>query len=357
LVVSISRGRVEGKRARLAGASIRSIERAHREMADAIERMTGGRLRVSPTFRTVDVPIDLTPDEDEAGGLRFKISPDDLPSAVIAAVEPGAYDSVMFWAPIPLGFPRSALGVTYGGVLIGGATMSSGAIPSRQELRSNPGVPTYHLPLHEWWHQVEQRSRGLLGLGEDWPPRNHAPLVVDGQRLEPRDWISPKTTMDWYEHVLAEMPQAFWADVWGEGERITPSKDNLALRALPFATADVHWSGGLADTITAFGDYPVATERGGATDPGFGLVWPGPVSIGRIVAHTADPLHPERSAWTGATVEVSRSFDGDWTRVEAKIAQDGLTWTLSFPAVEAVRVRLRVEGEQPACRELEVYAE
>ncbi|MEZ4239732.1 MAG: hypothetical protein R3F59_26965 [Myxococcota bacterium] len=342
LVVSVTRSRST----RRAGASPpRSVRSIHREMAEAVARMTHDRLHLHLTFRTIPAVLVTERELSQEGFDRFTVSPGDLPPSVLAAIGRGQYDAVMVWGASPLGFPRSALGVTYRGITVGGATVSTGMVPSRSELRDNPGVPPYGLPLHEWWHQVEGRAADYLQLDTAWPPKNHAVLEVDGERLDPRSWLpnGDSTVIAWYEHVLDVMPRSFWADAWGRGERAAP---NLAQRARPTGE-EVLGAAALVDTVVDFGAYAVPAAAPGATNPAFGLDWGAPTTVGRVVAHA-------RGDWRDVALEVGEG--AGWAPLPAEVTRDGDAWTFAFPPRALERVRVRVAGEV-GCSELEAWAE
>jgi TPR repeat protein len=366
LVLSAERARVGRARGRLTAGSIRSIEAAHREMADAVERMTHGRIRIEVTARTLHGRIDIEAANEADGLARYQILPDDLPLWAWTLLQPGEFDSIMLWGPIPLGYPRPALGVTYGGVTLAGATLSSGAIPSRQELRANTGVPAWELPLHEWWHQVEGRARNWLQLETAWPPQNHDPLKVGARRLDPRTWLDETndTAIAWYEHVLGSMPRAFWADVWARGERIARDDANLALQAIPMGEGIV-FADGLADTVLSFGRYRVPATEEGASLPWFGLLWSQERTVGRIVIHIGGR---NGRSWSDAVLGYRTHEDDEWVPIRAEVTRDGDRWTFTFAPVQLHSIGVRPVGEGPRgpqsgdqgpliCREIEVYAE
>ncbi|MEQ1508578.1 MAG: hypothetical protein ABMB14_40475, partial [Myxococcota bacterium] len=310
LVVELMRANVDGTNASLADG-VGAIERAHREMAAEVARMTNGQVTIVPTFRAYRDRFSFT-SGDEPG---FD-DPVQIPLEVAATTDPGAFDSVFVWAPIPRGYPMPAFGRTFLHRTFRGATLSVCVLPTgAREIRLNKGMPPSELPLHEWWHQVEARADNYLGLGRGWPPRNHAPVIADGEKLEPRHWqydTDPQTVRAWYAYVLGRVvPPSFWARAWADGQRVPDDPTDLAPQGLAIAHG-VGARDGANDRVLAFGSFDRPTF-GDAADAWLGLAWPVEVEVGRVVVHLG--AHPE--GLERARVELHHPQDEDdvWLRV------------------------------------------
>jgi TPR repeat protein len=209
LVLAVQRGMVDGKRAKLGARSLSSIQEVHTDLASWVTEHTHGALKFE--WELVTVP-DLLEGSllDDDGYSRWNVSPGDLSDEIVQLVASKRADSVFLYSPIPRGFPQPALGVAFR-TQIAGATFASLALPSGREVQSNPGTPTFHLPLHEWWHQMEYRSE-QLGVTV---PQNHEILRLNGVALNPRDWLDSSNTMEWYDEVLGyQVHPELWAEAW-----------------------------------------------------------------------------------------------------------------------------------------------
>lgn len=355
LVLVVRRSDVGGKHARLTDPQLASIRKAHAEMAEWVALHTHGAVTLAWELREVEDRLGGGAFLDDPGGYeRWNIDVGDVPPEIVQRVEPGRWDSVYLWAPIPRGFPQPALGLTWYAELMRGATFSTGVLQHRRVLHANPGIPAVELPLHEWWHQVEARANGLLGIDL---PSNHQLLRIDGVALEPRTWLpnGPGNAMDWYDEVLGyEVHPELWQALWTAGRDQNVAREgNLAYDAIDIGTGAIGASV-LNDGVVSFGGFHTAREVPAHGDGAwFALGWPAPVTVGRVVARlgTRDGPSVQR-----VTIEGLRG--GVWSALDERDVSEPVL-EVSFPPipVEGLRVRVvtPVEGVKPRCSELEVY--
>jgi hypothetical protein len=341
LVLAVRRATVDGRGGKLGGASLRSIEAVHDDLAAWIDEHTGGVVHVDWRLEEIEGPIQESLLDDEGGVGRYNVAPWDLPAEVRAIVGEGRYDSVFLYAPIPLGFPMPARGMVFA-TDVNGAAYSTIPLPHRRPVHANQGYPPFLLPLHELWHQVELRA---APLGVD-VPSNHEVLRVGGVPLDPRDWMRNNrgTVEEWYEHVFSrrvhpELWQALWAP-----EAARPV--NLA-----WLQPDTEI---LADGLTTDGGFglgePLVT--GGSVELRFDAEAP----IERVVVHLA--------ADEGVTAALPLEVDVvDGPRARTRAVEPGAARHVAVPVdfperPVGSRVRVRATGEVPAgvrVTEIEVY--
>lgn len=213
LVVVVPRARVAGRSASIGPDSVRSIEDAFGELRAWLAEHSAIDLQWS--LVTVDAVLQGEMLGRESGIDRYNISPAEIPDEVYEAVEAAeGVDSVFLWSPIPKGFPQPALGVTWYGPTIDGATFSSLTLPNRSPVVPNRHNPPFYLPLHELYHQLAFRAWWVAGSAV---PNNHALLRFGGEVYDPREWITDESALEWYEVVYDEiLPPDLLEAAWGE---------------------------------------------------------------------------------------------------------------------------------------------
>lgn len=345
LVVTYLRSEVAGDRGRLTEASEASVVSAHQHLATYVEQHSRGGLVLDQTFVTRDVEVSAGRFEQQQGIRRWNLDPSELPDDLYAEVEEGGYDGVFVYLPIPPGFPRPALGVTFQPPRSQRAIFSSGAIANRGILHANDPAPAFELPLHELYHQLEYQAARRLGLDL---PSNHLPLRVEGRTLSAATWAFPNPhVLDWYDEVLGRL---LHPDLYRD--LFTPDRSDVgvgdqALTAHP-GPAPVERPDRLIDGTT-FGP-PSRTD-----DPagGFVLEWPGPVAIDHVTAHlSAVPGGPPPSG----PIELSARIGGAWRSLAQVTPGPSPTTDFSFPEVEVEAIRVGAAGTaEPElfCREIE----
>jgi hypothetical protein len=297
--------------------------------------------------------------EIEPGLTQLAVNPADWPPALLAAVEPGAWDSVFVWAPPPDGGPAPTLGATDERNLFRGASLSVLA-SSRAGSRENLDLTV----VHEWWHQVVARADRLLGVAL---LTNHEPLVVEEpaleeddlpvrQTLDPRAWAASDTVGEWYETVLGELVQPeLWVDLWRGGERAPFAAGNLALSARVVSDSVLNPEG-LNDGWVDPGSFDeVPTVDPDADDYYFGLAWDTPVTARTLQAWIGRVDAPATVSFRGAAIEaVLADAPTVWRALQLDCATADDTFTCKFPPLSILAIRLRPDSVDAVIRELEV---
>lgn len=348
LVVRMARTASPSGAADLGGAAAQNIAAAHDWMAKRISAATGGQVVVRTEIRDVDAAlIGARVVEIEAGLYALDVDLDELSPALLAAIEPGVWDSVFVWAPAPRG-PTPELGHTIDHTLVRGATLSFLAV-------GRGGVNLPFAALHEWWHQVVARADRLLGVDLI---SNHDRLVLEEGTLDPRTWTEAgdKTVEDWYEEALArQVEPEMWADLWHFGERLPPDPTNLAAAAQVFTDGVVDPLG-LNDGWVDSGLFATTPRVDGDVETfWFGLRWAEPVTVQQLTAYVGRTDAPATPSFTRTLVEVLSAETPDrWQPVETSCLVSEATVQCRFPPVTVLALRIVPASVEAVIRELQV---
>jgi hypothetical protein len=349
LVVSAPRAVVEGHKAHLTDEALASITAAHADLADWVAEHSRGALRLQQRFVEWPTPLDAGGYREQGGVRRWNLDPSELPEDLYLQVEDGDYDSVFVWLPIPAGYPRPALGVTFAPThRAQRAVFSSGAIAHHDVLRANAPAPPFELPLHELYHQLEFQTALRLGVEL---PSNHDQVRYGGRTYSPRTWAAPNPrVLDWYDLMLGRaLHPDLWRDAYDPDLGRSPGSDLAVGAAIVDADALSH-GGRLVDGAV----FAPAAEAPRAR-PTFSIAWEAPRTIHRVVAHvSAVPGGPP----DGRAVTVSGRVGGEWRDLgRAEVVVDP-TVEVRFEALAVDAVRLTIEepaADTVSCRELEVF--
>ncbi len=343
LVLVVTAADMEGGKGVLGKGSSASILAAHEGMATFVEEASAGAVRLEHTYRTLPaLPLAGALLEDEDGD-RFRLSPSDLPSDLVAAIEPLTWDVVYLWVPLPKGSPRPDLGTAWREP-VRGAILVTGGIPHREDLRANAPSPAFELPLHEWWHTVQYRAWSELEAPM-WD--NHEPIRLwDGRVLSPVTWSrsGSTTAVAWYELMLERLVHPdLWADLEAAPRATVPEPErDLALRAGPLEGAPVRSGHLVVDGLLDGPQGLAAVAVEGAERPWFGVRWAEPVSVAEVVAYTGT----EGGEPTVTTARAEARVGGAWQDLGPLVAGANGAWTLAFSprAADAVRVVTEAAG-------------
>ena len=310
------------------------------------EEMTTARWygEEAPTFEE-RLAEGLEDEDDELHTrLRFLVEPGDLSPEVMDAVEPGAWDLVVLWAPMPWS-EVPELPTHWPDHHVRGA--SFGAVPLF------PGGADLEWLLRVTLPLLSSRA----GPRFEVPDRLVPVWLSDGRYFDARSWSRRAHPLRWFGWVFAEvLPPAFWTEATGRSPTLLPaSASNLAPAATPSTSRDVSGAEELNDSVLALGPIPTGARQDSiaARPPDgswFGLTFDRMQRVDRVVAHL--------DGIDAASVEVTQ--DGETWATLARIEPiDTPEVVFSFDPTPVFAVRVRVDVERPdvifACREIEVH--
>lgn len=369
LVLLVARTTSPQGTSELSPAARNNIAAVHEQMAERIVEATDRLVRVHTVVRPLDTALTgARIVEVEPGVHQLEVDPEELTPALLAAIEPGEWDSVFVWAPAPVGAERADLGATLDRELVRGASISFLTI--RGNVVSDPlGAPGALVPLHEWWHQIVARADRLLGVDI---VANHDPVLVERddpttddplappvrETFDPRTWTEAggRTAAKWYDHVMGELVQPeLWADVWHFGERLPVDRTNVAYRAQVDSDSVLEPLGLNDGWIEAGGFANTPRVDPDAEDFWFGLRWDEPVEIRQIVAHVGRADAPSEPSFTEAPLDVILADDPtQWRSTSPACTLAGATLTCALEPVKVLGIRLRPATVDAVVREIEV---
>ena len=350
LVLVLTSHEADGKGASLGARSVASIEAAHQAAYDWVAEHSGGALQVSHEVRVVDAAL-LRPLGAGDGAHRWNVDIDDLPPEVVRSIEPGHYDTIYLWAPLPRGAPQPSLGVVWSDQLLRGAGFVSMGLPSGREFLLPEGVPPYVGVLAGHYMLWAGRARRLLGM--ELPPNNRVLRREGGIRHDPRIGLADDPT-EFYQHVFAnDFRPSFWRDLTtfaDDHNAATPG--NLAVTADAIGSDGVELVDYLNDAVVTYGDYWVAAfDPSDAASSWFGLSWEEPVQLGRLRA-----VLPREEGEGAPSVDVE-AWQGDrWVHLQT-VAEAPEALEVRLDPIETTGIRIVVTtAAERRCLELEAFA-
>ena len=368
-----------GERGRLRRRDLKSVVEIHEDFASFIASQTGGQVKVDSEVRLVggqlgglvidedvltpefvesegeepEETFDPDPDPTEASAedrqhrrKRLIVEPEDLTQELLQEVDPGAWDVVVVWAPLPWGAGYPELYTAWTEDHLRGAVF--GAVPTF------PGRARFDTLLQVVMPLLALRAGPNYSLPEPLLPVR----LTDGRYFDTRPWSERRDSEMWYSWLISEeLPPKFWDDVAASAPTTLPlDPRNVALSARPLASRDISGVLQLNDRVLDYGRITSAARQSSIVvqppdGSWFGLELDRMRVINTVVAH----LNGVESVY----LEVSEDGE-EWTRLQAvDPVVDGIA-TFRFPArpVYALRVRVDVAlpGEPFGCREIEAYA-
>jgi hypothetical protein len=349
LVLVVARHGTTDKSAALGARSVASIEEAHEEAYEWIASHTGGALRVEHEVVVVDAPLLRALGEGDAAN-RWSLQLGDLSPEVLAEIEPGAYDTVYIWAPLPRGAPQPSLGTVWNHRLLRGASVVTMGLPSGREFLLLGGHKSFLAILTGHYRVWRDRADYLLGVS--LPPSDRVLRRDDGKRFDPQ--LTGDEPLDFYRFVFANhFRPELWGDLTAVGEAYNePTAGNLAYRAEAIASEGVDYVDYLNDGVVQKGDLWVsAYDDGDHPSSWFGLSWAEPVELGRVRA-----VLPRASEERPPTLTVEAWLDDRWVAIE-QVSQAREAVDIAFEPVSTTGIRLVVDSaEERRCLELEAFA-
>lgn len=349
LVLILAEHRADGRGARLPAKSVASIEAAHAAAADWVHEHSGGALRLHNEVRVVNHALLRELGEGERRH-RWVVTRDDLPPDLIKGIEPGRYDTIYLWAPIPRGMPQPNLGVVWGGETLRGAGFVTLGLASGREFLLPEGQPPSLAVLAG--HYTLWRERALDLLGVELPPNTRILERRDGERFDPRLGYSDEPQAFYEQVFYNELRPQLWHDLttWGD-DLNAPTPGNLAYTAEAMASPHVQFADYLNDAVVDRGaGWSAAIDDSDEFSAWFGLMWDAPVNVDRIRA-----LLPRADGAPPPIVEVQVWIDEAWATVQIVDAAP-TALEVAFSPTATTGLRLVVTTPSPRlCTELEVF--